>query len=162
MYSSWNSLSLIQDAISAVGLLVCSFILARRVINHEIDIGLYVTFISYLSQIYSPLNKIAGLYKTVMSNLVDTEQLMDLLNSEKDVVDSPGAKDLVIEHGSGSGIVFDNVKFSYDGKRDTIKGISFEIPFGKTCALVGDSGAGKSSIMRLLYRFYVCCSKKIF
>lgn len=123
------------------------------------DVGDYVTFVAYLGQLYGPLNKIAGLYRTVMSNLcvfrtrspsaadgdhrVDTEQLMDLLNEEKDVVDRPGAVDLVVGNG---GIEFKDVKFSYDGKKDTIRGISFVVPAGASVALVGSSGGGKSTV----------------
>jgi ABC-type transport system involved in Fe-S cluster assembly fused permease/ATPase subunit len=66
-----------------------------------------------------------------MSNLVDTEQLIDLLNEEKDVIDRPNAVDLVVGDG---GIVFDNVKFSYDGKKETIKGISFAVRAGHSVA----------------------------
>lgn len=110
-----------------------------------------MTFVSYLGQLYRPLNSIAGLYRTVMSNLVDTEQLIDLLNEEKDVIDRPNAVDLVVGDG---GIVFDNVKFSYDGKKETIKGISFAVRAGHSVALVGPSGGGKTSLFRLLYRFY--------
>lgn len=91
-----------------------------------------------------------GLYRTVMSNLVDTEQLMDLLNEQKDVVDRPDATDLVLAEG-GSDIVFENVKFSYDGKQDTIKGISFTIKAGHSVALVGASGGGKSTVRSSLY-----------
>lgn len=93
---------------------------------------------------------------------------MDLLNEEKDIVDRPGAVDLVVGNG---GIEFKDVKFSYDGKKDTIRGISFVVPAGASVALVGSSGGGKSTvrssrlscsrawltweqIMRLLYRFY--------
>lgn len=91
--------------------------------------GDFVTFTSYLGQLYGPLNKIAGLYRTVMSNLVDTEQLMELLAEEKEIVDQPGATDLVIERGSPkTTIEFDNVRFSYDGKKETIKGVSFKVP----------------------------------
>jgi ABC-type multidrug transport system fused ATPase/permease subunit len=68
---------------------------------------------------------------------------MDLLKEEKDVVDRPGATDLVLNEG---GIVFDNVRFSYDGKQDTIKGISFSVQAGHSVALVGPSGGGKSTV----------------
>ncbi|KAI5476886.1 vacuolar ABC heavy metal transporter Hmt1 [Pseudohyphozyma bogoriensis] len=151
LYSAWNSLSLIQESISGFGLLVCSFILAKRVVDGNMTVGNYVTFVSYLSQLYGPLNRIASLYRQIMSNLVDTEQLMDLLKEEKDIVDRPGATELVLRDGS---IEFNDVKFSYDGKQDTIKGISFSVKAGQSVALVGPSGGGKSTIMRLLYRFY--------
>lgn len=78
---------------------------------------------------------------------------MDLLNEEKDIVDRPDCKQLVVSE-AGAGIEFDDVHFSYDGKKETIKGISFKIEPGHSIALVGPSGGGKSTIMRLLYRFY--------
>ena len=193
VYSAWNSLSLIQDSISvsrtlsllwiqtltsplqSFGFLICSFVLAQRVVNGEIEVGDFVTFTVYLEQIYGPLNKVAGLYRTVMSNLVDTEQLMELLSEEKDVVDLPEAKELVVTD-AGVGIEFDNVRFTYDKKKYIVggeKGISFSVKPGQSAALVGPSGGGKSTvssllllstrlkltrsvlqIMRLLYRFY--------
>jgi ABC-type multidrug transport system fused ATPase/permease subunit len=111
-----------------------------------------VTFVSYLNQLYAPLNRIASVYRQIMSNLVDTEQLVELLGEEKDIVDRPDAKELVVGDG---GIAFDNVRFSYDGgKSETLKGVSFKIEAGHSVALVGPSGGGKSTIMRLLYRFY--------
>ncbi|GAA6015414.1 hypothetical protein JCM11491_000421 [Sporobolomyces phaffii] len=156
VYSAWNSLSLLQNGISAFGLLVCSFILAHRVVTGEMDIGNYVTFISYLNQLYSPLNRIASLYRQTMQSLVDTEQLMNLLDEDKDIVDRPEAVDLVIDPDAGQGgeIEFQDVAFSYDGKKDVLKGISFTVARGQSVALVGASGGGKSTVMRLLYRFY--------
>lgn len=70
MFNSWQSLSLLQNSISAFGLLVCSFILSRRVIEGEMDVGNYVAFVSYLNQLYSPLNQISSLYRRVMNNAV--------------------------------------------------------------------------------------------
>ncbi|GAA5981911.1 hypothetical protein JCM11641_001939 [Rhodosporidiobolus odoratus] len=154
VYSAWNSLSLLQNSISGFGLLVCSFILAHRVVGGEMDIGAYATFISYLNQLYRPLNGISSTYRSVMSSLVDTEQLYDLLQEEKDIVDRPNAVDLPINVEEGAEIRFEDVRFSYDNKVDVLKGITFEVPKGKSVALVGPSGGGKSTIMRLLYRFY--------
>lgn len=71
---------------------------------------------------------------------------MELLSSEKDVVDQPGAEDLVLREDGKGDIVFDDVKFSYDGRQDTIKGISFRIKAGQSVALVGPSGGGKSTV----------------
>ncbi|GAA5934447.1 uncharacterized protein JCM15063_004578 [Sporobolomyces koalae] len=156
VYSAWNSLSLLQNGISAFGLLVCSFILAHRVVTGEMDIGNYVTFISYLNQLYSPLNRIASLYRQTMQSLVDTEQLMTLLSEDKDIVDKPSAVDLEInpDLGQGGEIEFKDVTFSYDQKKDVLRGISFKVAQGQSVALVGASGGGKSTVMRLLYRFY--------
>ncbi|GAA5833238.1 hypothetical protein JCM5353_007922 [Sporobolomyces roseus] len=164
VYSAWNSLSLLQNGISAFGLLVCSFILAHRVVTGEMDIGNYVTFISYLNQLYSPLNRIASLYRQTMQSLVDTEQLMTLLNEDKDILDKPNSVELEIDpdQGQGGDIEFRNVTFSYDGKKDVLKGISFKVEKGQSVALVGSSGGGKSTVMRLLYRFYEATSGGIF
>ncbi|GAA6030259.1 hypothetical protein JCM8097_009014 [Rhodosporidiobolus ruineniae] len=155
VYSAWNSLSLLQNGLQGFGLLICSFILAQRVVTGEMDIGGYATFLSYLNQLYRPLNSISSTYRQVTSSLVDTEQLMELLQEEKDVVDRPNALELPINHDEGADIRFEDVKFSYDGKRDVLKGISFDVPKGKSVALVGPSGGGKStSFFRRLYRFY--------
>ncbi|GAA5898274.1 hypothetical protein JCM6882_000117 [Rhodosporidiobolus microsporus] len=161
VYSAWNSLSLLQNGISGFGLLVCSFILASRVVSGRMDIGAYVTFISYLNQLYRPLNGISSTYRSVMSSLVDTEQLIELLKEDKDITDRPDAVELPIQKDEGADIVFEDVKFSYDGKKDVLGGITFEVPKGKSVALVGPSGGGKSTIMRLLYRFYDVSSGNI-
>ncbi|GAA5920931.1 hypothetical protein JCM1841_003629 [Sporobolomyces salmonicolor] len=163
VYSAWNSLSLLQNGISSFGLLVCSFILAHRVVTGAMDIGSYVTFVSYLSALYSPLNRIASLYRQTMSSLVDTEQLLDLLGEEKDIVDREDAVELKIDPdvGEGGDVEFRDVRFSYDGRKEVLKGISFKVEKGQSVALVGPSGMGKSTIMRCLYRFYDVSSGSI-
>ncbi|GAA5892981.1 hypothetical protein JCM5296_003397 [Sporobolomyces johnsonii] len=163
VYSAWNSLSLLQNGISSFGLLVCSFILAHRVVTGAMDIGSYVTFVSYLSALYAPLGRIASLYRQTMSSLVDTEQLLDLLGEEKDIVDRPDAVELKIDPdvGEGGAVEFRDVRFSYDGRKEVLKGISFKVEKGQSVALVGPSGMGKSTIMRCLYRFYDVSSGSI-
>jgi ABC-type transport system involved in Fe-S cluster assembly fused permease/ATPase subunit len=84
-------------------------------------------------------------------NLVDAEKLLKLLEEQKEIVDIPDAKDLVLTDGA---IEFRDVHFSYDGKVQAVDGVSFTIEKGQSVALVGSSGSGKSSLLRLLYRFY--------
>lgn len=91
-----------------------------------------------------------------MQSLVDTEQLMSLLSEETDILDRPNSIKLEIDPDKGERgeIEFIDVTFSYDGKKDVLKGVSFKVEKGQSVALVGSSGGGKSTVMRLLYRFY--------
>ncbi len=88
----------------------------------------------------------------------DAEKMFNLLSQPTEIVDKPGAKDLVVTDGI---IEFKNVVFSYDGKLDALRGVSFTIGKGQSMALVGESGSGKSTILRLLYRFYDISSGQI-
>jgi ATP-binding cassette subfamily B protein len=98
-----------------------------------------------------PLNFIGFVYREIRQGLTDIEQMFDLLEVKAEVNDAPDATPLQIRQGA---ISFKDVRFSYDPARPILKGISFEVPAGKTVAVVGPSGAGKSTLSRLLYRFY--------
>ncbi|KAH9987023.1 hypothetical protein BJV74DRAFT_951775 [Russula compacta] len=149
--TAMNLLNLVQNFIITVGLLVGSMIVARRVVNHGLNTSDFVFFITYLAQLYGPLNMLGSIYRSINRSLVDAEKLLELLNEPTDINDKPGAPDLVITNGE---IEFDNVGFTYDGRQPALRGVSFRVPKGGSVALVGESGAGKSTILRLLYRFY--------
>jgi ABC-type transport system involved in Fe-S cluster assembly fused permease/ATPase subunit len=130
---------------------VGSLLVAGRVTRGVSAPADFVLFITYIAQLYGPLTMLGSLYRSVNQGLVDAERLMQLLNESTEVEDAPGAGELVV---SGGAIEFDNVSFSYDGRAPALSGISFTVPAGASVALVGESGAGKSTILRLLYRFY--------
>ena len=104
-----------------------------------------------LAQLFRPLDMLGMVYRTIRQGLTDMAAMFDLIDTEREIVDKPGAKPLSV---SGGALVFDDVHFGYEADRAILKGVSFTVPPGGTLAVVGPSGAGKSTIARLLYRFY--------
>ena len=150
----WTSLGFLnfgQAVIFYTGAVIIGVMAVYGVMNKTLTLGDFVLLNTFLMQIYRPLNFIGFVYREIRQGLTDIEEMFKLLDKEPEVQDKPGAKPLVI---TGPVVKFDNVKFHYDADRSILKGISFEVPAGKTIAVVGPSGAGKSTISRLLYRFY--------
>ena len=149
---SLNMLNLIQNMILAFGTLTSVLAVAYTVVQGKTSPSQFVVFVSYLQQVYQPLSMLGTMYRVVNQNLVDTDKLMELLDEEVDIKDDPNASEMRVSQGA---IEFDNVRFSYDnGKFTSIKGMSFKIEGHQRVALVGESGAGKSTVLKLLYRFY--------
>ncbi len=150
----WTSLGWLnfgQTAIFGIGTTIMMVMSALAVQRGEQTIGDFVFVNAMLLQLAMPLNFIGFVYREIRQGLTDIEQMFDLLEVDPEVTDKPGAPDLAIAKGA---ISFKDVHFAYDPQRPILKGISFEVPAGKTVAVVGPSGAGKSTISRLLYRFY--------
>src|SRR3981189_551687 len=97
-------------------------------------------------------------YREIKQAIIDIEKMFSVLLRNQEIKDVPGARPLIVTSGN---VRFDDVRFSYDPERPILKGLSFEVPAGKTVAIVGPSGAGKSTISRLLFRLYDVSSGKI-
>ncbi|WP_429120948.1 ABCB family ABC transporter ATP-binding protein/permease [Ensifer sp. 4252] len=150
----WTSLGWLnfgQAMIFGAGTAVMMIMSALAVQRGEQTLGDFVFINAMLIQLAIPLNFIGFVYREIRQGLTDIEHMFDLLDVEAEVVDRPDARQLAIANGA---IAFKDVHFAYDAARPILKGISFEVPAGKTVAVVGPSGAGKSTLSRLLYRFY--------
>ncbi|MEO1987616.1 MAG: ABC transporter ATP-binding protein/permease [Martelella sp.] len=150
----WTSLGWLnfgQGIIFGVGMTIMMVLSAIAVKNGTQTIGDFVFVNAMLIQLAIPLNFIGSVYREIRQGLTDIEQMFDLLEEDLEITDKPDAPDLQIRQGA---IAFKDVHFSYDPARPILKGVSFEVPAGKTVAIVGPTGAGKSTISRLLFRFY--------
>ncbi|KAM5435912.1 hypothetical protein McanMca71_000339 [Microsporum canis] len=140
-----------QSALLICGLTAACFMAAYHVSTGEKPIGSFVMLLSYWAQLSSPLQFIANGFGEMARDLVDVEEFLSILRQKPTVQNSPDAKPLEFETGS---IKFTNVNFSYDGKRGVLRNINFQAKAGGTTALVGQTGGGKSTILKLIFRFY--------
>ncbi len=158
-----NRLSLLalnsgQALIIACAITALMWLGASEVVTGELTIGELVMINAYMIQLFLPLNFLGFVYREIRRALTDLENMLGLLNTQPKVADAHEAKELVIKQGE---ISFDKVSFHYDSKRPILKSISFNVAAGSKVAIVGASGAGKSSLARLLYRFYELSSGTI-
>jgi ABC-type transport system involved in Fe-S cluster assembly fused permease/ATPase subunit len=121
-------------------------------------VGDFVMINAMMIQLYQPLNFMGMVYREIKQAVIDIEKMFAVLSRNPEVEDFPGAKPLIVSTGN---VRFDDVRFAYDPERPILKGLSFEVPAGKTVAIVGPSGAGKSTISRLLFRLYDVSSGRI-
>jgi ABC-type transport system involved in Fe-S cluster assembly fused permease/ATPase subunit len=151
---SQTSLSVLNTGQSLIIATAVTLILWRAtvgVINGSMSLGDLVLVNSFMIQLYIPLNFLGVIYREIKQSLADMERLFGLLDQNREVADSEGAKPLVTH---GARVAFSHVEFSYEAKRQILFDVDFTIPAGTTTAVVGHSGSGKSTMSRLLFRFY--------
>jgi ABC-type multidrug transport system fused ATPase/permease subunit len=117
----------------------------------EISVGTLLAFVLYLSNFFDPVQQLSQLYNTFLAAVAALDKIMDVIDEEPEVRDRRGARDLPQIRGD---VQFDKVRFGYGNGPDVLHGIDLDVPAGTTVALVGHTGAGKSTIAKLLARFY--------
>ncbi|MBS7804027.1 ABC transporter ATP-binding protein/permease [Rhizobiales bacterium TNE-4] len=157
-YTSLAFLNAGQAFIFTVGLTLCMVLVVEGIREGRHSIGDFVLVNAMLIQLYQPLNFMGMVYREIKQGVTDIEQMFTILDQSPEIADKPGAKPLIVNQGE---IRFEDVHFHYVPEREILKGISFEVPAGKTVAIVGPSGAGKSTVSRLIYRFYEPSSGRI-
>ncbi len=150
-YTSLAFLNAGQAVIFSGGLAVVMAMCVAGIRSGHNTIGDFVLVNAMMIQLYQPLNFMGLVYREVKQAIIDIEMMFAILDQAPEVKDRPGAQDLKVTEGR---VRFDNVVFGYDPNRTILRGVTFEIPPGKTVAVVGPSGAGKSTLSRLLFRFY--------
>jgi ATP-binding cassette subfamily B protein len=149
-----NSLAILnfgQSLLITTGLVVVMVMAAIGVENGTLTVGEFVMVNAYMIQITMPLNFLGTVYREIRQALIDMGDMFDLLDQPPEITDKPAAADISVQRGQ---IDFERVHFGYDSDRDILKDVSFSVPGGQTIAIVGSSGSGKSTIGRLLFRFY--------
>ena len=148
--TSLSLLNISQTFVIMIGITLMLVLTVFGIQNKTITVGGFVVINAYMLQLYQPLNFLGTIYREIRQSLVDMENMFNLLK-EKNNIDDSGSEHL---KNNNAEIIFNNIFFGYENKRTIIKNISFSIPEGKSLAIVGPTGAGKSTISKLLFRFY--------
>lgn len=146
-----SMLNIGQGVIISIGLVIIMFLAARGIYQDHLTAGDFVLLNTYIIQLSVPLNMLGFAYREIKSAILNIHDMFMLLDIPPEVQDIDDAQAINISKGE---VVFENVGFSYNENRTILHDISFTIQSGKTLAIVGVSGAGKSTISRLLFRFY--------
>jgi ATP-binding cassette subfamily B protein len=140
-----------QSFIITAGLVAVMGMAALGVMEGRLTVGDFVMVNAFMIQVTIPLNFLGTVYREIRQSLVDMREMFALLDQPAEVVDRPGARPLRV---AGGEVRFEGVTFAYEPARPILKGVSLTVPAGRSLAVVGSSGSGKSTIARLLFRFY--------
>lgn len=140
-----------QDMLTTFGFAGCCIFGMWQIVSGKKPVGNLVTLIMYWHTMTQPLYVLSYSYRHISSSLIDAERLLQLLNTKPSVSDQEGAKDIVVSKGE---VEFTDVDFHYDERKPIIRGVNLKAEGGQTIAFVGETGGGKSTMLKLLFRFY--------
>jgi len=153
-----NRMNVIQACVFMLGFGVVMVFGAYQVTKGGMDVGRFLTLMTFLNQLQTPLNIFGSFYRTIQQAMISGERLLELFKVKPTVVDAPGARPLLECNGN---IRWNKVAFNYDPKNKALKDLDFECKPGTTTAFVGESGGGKSTVFRLMFRYYNTSSGSI-
>jgi ATP-binding cassette subfamily B protein len=156
---TWRSLlGILQVTILAVAMVALLLLASGKVAAGAMTVGDFVLVNAYLLQMVRPLDRMSAAYRSIKQQLTQLEQMLQLLDERPDITDAPGA--VRLPQGPGR-VEFERVRFGYREETPGLAEVSFVVPAGSTTAIVGPSGAGKTTIARLLFRFYDVASGRV-
>ena len=144
--------SLVQ-VIEAIGIAIVLWFGSTEVLSGAISVGILVTFLIYMNNFFAPIIQLTTVYNSYQSAITGLDRVLQVLNTEVEVKETPTPIELTPVVG-GSQVEFDNVVFAYDAGQTVLRNLSFKIERGQVVAIVGPTGAGKSSIINLILRYY--------
>jgi ABC-type multidrug transport system fused ATPase/permease subunit len=139
------------ELLSAVATAVILIYGGNQVLDGAVTIGVLASFVFYLQSFFDPIQQLSQLYTTYQAGMAALDKIFDLLDEKPDIADAPDAFDLPALRGE---IRFEDVTFGYNGGAPALENVSLDVPPGQTVALVGATGAGKSTLVKLVARFY--------
>ncbi len=140
-----------QGIVLGIGLITLTWMTGNNVINGTMNVSDFILINGYLLQFVTPLSWFGYVLRKIRKGLTDMEAVFNILQLKPEIIDAPNALNPTLETAR---ITFDHVSFGYDSRRPILKDVSFVVPAGQTVAIVGPTGSGKSTIARLLFRFY--------
>jgi ABC-type transport system involved in Fe-S cluster assembly fused permease/ATPase subunit len=157
-FTSMTALNFAQSAVIAIGVTIILILAADGVVKSTLSLGDMIMIQALLLQLFLPLGSLGIIYRQIKHNFIDMNNMFDLLEKSSKIKDIKGAKDIEVNNAK---VEFQNISFAYEGKDKVLKDISFAIEPGQKVAIVGSSGSGKSTISKLLFRFYDVSSGQI-